>query len=479
MAGCCLAALVVVANLSAETIPLGAPLEIRILQPISSYSTPAGTKITGILISPVSEGGNILVPLGTTIEGEVVSVRRVGLGFAHETAQIELRFDHLVLADHDSVPVQAKITSVENARESINTKGRIQGIRSTSTLSNRASGVVGPLAFGDPIAAIFATAGSASVLRFSEPEITLPAGTELIAELTAPIVLPKDEQTRTPPIAATPAEKEKLSELAEQLPFRTVTDKSHVPSDITNLIFIGSADDVERAFAAADWVQVDTLSAESTYSTIRSVAENQGYKTAPMSTLLLGGQPPVYAYAKTLNTFSKRHHLRVWASSLSWNGETVWTSSSTHDTGIGFSKKNKTFIHLIDTHIDNERAKVVNDFIFTGCVSSVQLVARPWIPKGAKNGTGEELITDGRVAVLQLNDCNDPKNTIEAAGDTLKVHGNRAERVSRQTVLTLRNNILRANVGVMAYSRIRTGVSELRKKDESPRPARSMDVEGD
>ena len=116
IAGCGLAGLVAVANLSAETIPAGTPLEIRIQQPISSYSTPAGTKITGILISPVSEGGNILVPLGTTIEGEVVFVRRVGLGVAHETAQIELRFDHLVLADHGSVPVQVRITSVENAR---------------------------------------------------------------------------------------------------------------------------------------------------------------------------------------------------------------------------------------------------------------------------------------------------------------------------------------------------------------------------
>ena len=184
-----------------------------------------------------------------------------------------------------------------------------------------------------------------------------------------------------------------------------------------------------------------------------------------MSTLLLGDQAPAYAYAKTLNTFSKRHHLRIWASSLEWNKQTVWTSSSTHDTGIGFSKKNKTFIHLIDTHIDNERAKVVNDLIFTGCVSNVQLVARPWLPKDAKNGTGEDLITDGRIAVLQLNDCHGPQETTLLAGDTLPVHGNRADRVSRQTVLTLKNNIMRDNVVVMAYSGIRTGVSELKKKD--------------
>src|SRR5581483_3950674 len=126
-----------------------------------------------------------------TIQGSEVSVRRVGLGFAHETAEVELRFDHLVFSDGTSAPIQVRITSVENARENINKKGRIQGIRSTSTLSNRASGIVGTLAFGDPIAAIFTTAGSASVLRFSEPEITLPSGAELLAEVVAPVDLPE------------------------------------------------------------------------------------------------------------------------------------------------------------------------------------------------------------------------------------------------------------------------------------------------
>jgi opacity protein-like surface antigen len=476
---CCFAALAFAGlHASAESVSVGTKLEIRLQQPISSYATEKGTKISGVLVAPLTEGGEMLLPLGTTVEGSVVAVRKVGLGVVHETARLELRFDRVVLSNGESVPLQCRISEVENARETVDAQGRIQGIRSTATLSNRASGVVGSLAFGDPIAAIFTTAASASILRFSEPEISLPAGTELIAELIAPIVLPKTEPIHVPPIATTPEEKEELSKLVEELPFRTYTDKGHIPSDITNLIFIGSADEVERAFAASDWVQVDSLTAESTYATIRSVAENQGYKSAPMSTLLLGGQAPAYAYAKTLNTFSKRHHLRIWASSLPWSGQTVWTSSSTHDTGIGFSKKNKTFIHLIDSHIDNERAKVVNDLIFTGCVSNVQLVARSWIPKDAKNGTGEDLITDGRIAVLQLNECRIAQDTIETAGDTLRVHGNRVERVSRQTTLTLKNNILRDNVGVMAYSGIRMGISEFKKKD-TPRPQRSMDIEGD
>ncbi len=475
---CCFAVLALAGlHAFADPVSTGTKLEIRLQQPISSYATKQGTRISGVLIAPVTEGGDMLLPLGTTVQGSVVSVRKVGIGVVHETARIQLQFDRVLLSDGKSLPLQCRLTEVENARESVDKEGRIQGIRSTATLSYRASGFVGSLAFGDPIAAIFTTAASASVLRFSEPEIYLPSGTELIAELTSPIVLPKEEEAHVPPIATTNSARNELSDLVEQLPFRTYTEKGHIPSDITNLIFIGSAGAVERAFAASDWVQVDSLTAESTYATIRSVAENQGYKSAPMSTLLLGDQAPTYAYAKTLNTFSKRHHLRIWASSLDWNDQKVWTSSSTHDTGIGFSKKNKTFIHLIDTHIDNERAKVVNDLIFTGCVSAVQLVTRPWIPKDAKNGTGEDLITDGRVAVLQLNDCRGPQDETELASDRLPVHGNRVDRVSRQTVLTIKNNILRDNVGVMAYSGIRTGIKEMKKK-ETPGSPRSMDVDG-
>jgi hypothetical protein len=339
--------------------------------------------------------------------------------------------------------------------------------------------VVGTLAFGDPIAAIFATAGSASVLRFSDPEITLPVGTELLGQLAAPIELPDAEAQTLPPIVTTPDGREQLGAMVHRLPFRTITSgKKEIPSDLTNLAFIGSANALQSAFAASGWVIVDTLTAETTYSTIRSVAENQGYRRAPMSILVLDGKDPDYAYAKTLNTFSKRHHLRIWTTRQTWNGEPVWTSSSTHDVGIGFSKKDKTFIHLIDSNIDNERAKVVNDLIYTGCVSGVQLVTRPWLPEKPKNGTGEDLITDGRIAVLQLNGCEHP---IEEGGGqqiaTLRPHGNRLDRTTRQTVLTLKNNILRDNVGVMAYSGIRYGLDAKKRKESGP--VRQMNVGGE
>ncbi len=479
IAACCFMAVGSVANLAAETIPAGTQLEIRTQQPISSYSTPAGTKITGVLISPVNEGGRILIPLGTTVQGSVVRVRKVGLGLAHETAEIELRFDQLVLSGREPIPIKVRITSVENARESINKRGGIQGIRATSTLSQRASGFVGFLAFGDPIAAIFTTAGSAAVLRFSEPEITLPADTELLAQLAAPVDLPSVLTQTVPPLVTTAEERLQLGDMIHKLPFRTFTEgKKELPSDLTNLAFIGSADALQRAFAASGWVVVDTLTAESTYGTIRSVAENQGYRRAPMSILLLNGKAPDYAYAKTLNTFSKRHHLRIWTSKETWEGQPVWTSSSTHDIGIGFSKKNKTFIHLIDSNIDNERAKVVNDLIYTGCVSGVQLVTRPWLPADAKNGTGEDLITDGRIAVLELNDCRHALTDATASEAlTIRTRGNHLDRTTRQTVLTLKNNLFRDNVVAMGYSGIRYSLDSKKRKETAPQRALNVDGE--
>jgi hypothetical protein len=77
--------------------------------------------------------------------------------------------------------------------------------------------------------------------------------------------------------------------------------------------------------------------------------------------------------------------------------------AATHDTGISFSEKDRTFIHKIDSQIDRERAKVVNDLILTGRVQGVELVDRPNVPQHGQNATGDNLDTDGRIAVLLLH----------------------------------------------------------------------------
>src|SRR5581483_8437816 len=59
----------------------------------------------------------------------------------------------------------------------------------------------------------------------------------------------------------------------------------------------------------------------------------------------------------------------------------------------------------------------------------------------------------------------------------LRTHGNRFDRTTRQTVLTLKNNIMRDNVGVMAYSGIRYGLDAKKRKETAPE--RQMSIDGE
>ncbi len=122
-----------------------------------------------------------------------------------------------------------------------------------------------------------------------------------------------------------------------------------------------------------------------------------------MSVLLLEGQPPDMAWQKGNNTVARRHHLRIFRRPGLFAGKPIWVCSATHDIGIDYSDRDRTFIHRIDSSIDNERAKVVSDLLFTGLVRSIALVDRPEISDDATaltNATGDELKTDGRMAVL-------------------------------------------------------------------------------
>ena len=121
-----------------------------------------------------------------------------------------------------------------------------------------------------------------------------------------------------------------------------------------------------------------------------------------MSILYLDGRPPEMVFEKLNNTFSKRHHLRIWLRPDQYHGRPVWVCAATHDTGIDFSAKDRTFIHKIDSQIDMERLKVVNDLLLTGKVQSLLLVDRPNVPQHGQNATGDNLNTDAKMTVLIL-----------------------------------------------------------------------------
>jgi hypothetical protein len=221
-------------------------------------------------------------------------------------------------------------------------------------------------------------------------------------KLTAALTL-----TGAPPPAADAAlqpvaDPRALIGLVNRQPFQTRAQKPPKESDITTLMFIGSQEELQGAFAGAGWSQASKLGEKSKLETLRALAEDRGYSEAPVSILYLDGRPPDMVFEKTNNTFSKRHHLRIWLRPDPYRGQPVWVCAATHDTGIDFSAKDRTFIHRIDSQIDLERSKVVNDLVLTGKVQSLEMVDRPNVPRNGQNATGDNLTTDGKMAVLIL-----------------------------------------------------------------------------
>jgi opacity protein-like surface antigen len=423
-------------------IPAGTYLAVRLLQPLSSHTTKEGAKITAISINPVVVQGDILIPNGSTITGTVVQANTIGWGFKHETASLTIDWNHAILADGRDLPLHARTSEVENAQEKVNPKGKIQGIRATGTPGYSAENAVLSIAGIDPIAYIFASASGSGVLGFAEPEILYNAGTELVLEYTQPVITSQTYQPAVLPSATTTEARQQLQDFVHALPYRTATQTSNKPSDLTNLVFIGSPESLERAFAAAGWLPVDELNSSSTVRTIKTLSGNHVYTQAPMSMLLLDERKPLFTYSKTTNTFFSRHHLRIFPTAAMDQGGTVLTASSTQDIGIAFSKKQRTFIHVIDEHIDNERSKVVNDLTLTGCVDTVDMIPRPWLPADAYNSTGDRLFTDREVAILHINSCDAAKTTPHIIASAPP----RPERITRDTSLTIRNSIYRGNL---------------------------------
>jgi len=377
---------------AAAQIPTGTELQIRLTSPISSSTGHSGDTFSAVVIAPVIVEGQVAIAQGAAIQGRIPAIAPAAS--SDEAIVVTPEFTSI-----GGAPLHAKLTAVDNARESVDEQGRIVGIVPKQTISARLDQGIGKIAQQYPGFADILGAAKGVFVSEADPNIEYPAGVEMTIALTRPLTW---TGTATQPSVADVQPADRLYALVNAQPFRTVTDQTAVPSDLTNLMFIGSQQELERAFHDAGWSAASRLNGESKFETFRAIAEMRGYREAPVSVLLLNGRPPDLVFQKQNDTFAARHHLRIWQAAARFNGRQVWLCAATHDTGIDFSPENRTFIHKIDSDIDRERAKVVSDLLFTGKVHALALVERDAVPHEAVNGTGDRVQTDGRMAVLEF-----------------------------------------------------------------------------
>jgi hypothetical protein len=391
---------------AATELPEGTAIEIRLKSKVASNKSKPGDAVQAIVLAPVVAGGQMVIPAGSVIQGKVTEATAAREG---ERAGLAIKFGELAGAGQKAVKFAAKITAVDNARETVDDKGRIVGILKSETLSAQTDKLAvqidkGVAKLGEQhqeLASILEAAKGAFLPKTADVDIVYEPGVEMTLELTKKLPFISAVKAACPspgPIA----DEDELAALADREPFQTMAEKPSKPSDITNLMFIGSKKQLEAAFTAAGWATAEALNSKSGLETFRAIAENRGYSQAPVSTLLLDGEKPSVVFQKQNDTFAKRHHIRIWQRPDTFAGQPVWVAAGTHDIDIQFSAQNRTFIHKIDSEIDRERAKVVSDLLLTGQVKGLALVERPAAPQDGENATGDQIKTDGSMAVLLL-----------------------------------------------------------------------------
>lgn len=387
--------LALVAPLMAVEIPAGTELSVRLTDRVASNVSHAKQVVHAVVISPVIEDGRILVPAGSTLTG---TVKEATPAADKTRATMLLSFNELS-EGKKVLKLSSAVASVDNARETVDpATGKILGILGSETLTSRIDQGINKLSQRYGGFAEVLQAAKSLVVKPVDPEIEYEPGVELTLKLTSPLEIPSvpADASRLQPFPSEPA----LIDLVNRHAFRTVAANSGQPSDITNLMFIGTEQQLRDSFEASGWSTAAALSGQSKLETARAIIEQRGYKEAPVSTLLWNGQPPLFVFQKGNNTFAQRHHLRIWQSNAVLQSLPVWICSATHDIGIDFSEQKETFIHRIDPRIDLERAKVASDLLFTGKVASLALVGRPEAPTHTQNATGDTIETDGKMVVI-------------------------------------------------------------------------------
>jgi LssY-like putative type I secretion system component LssY len=373
-------------------LPAGTRLSIRLTTRVSSKASRPGEKVGAMLIAPVEMAGRLVLPAGNPIRGTVKDVKKQG-----GRASLSLDFSELVDADGAALPMDTRITSIEDSRETVTEEGRIVGFKPMRRLPSPFAAFVMVIADVNPVVIGAWAVGRLILRHVQRGAIDYAPGVEMTLALEAPLEIAEPAPV-VPALVAAPA----LSAFVEALPYRTQSAKHHTDSDVTNLLFVGSNEQVAHAFAVAGWTEARSLGLRARLRGLAALVSRRPYHEAAVSRQELESRPPDLVFQKQNNTLAKRHHVRLWRYPDDLDGGAVWVGAATHDVAIVFDRKQRAFTHRIDPRIDLEREKIVNDLQLTGQVAAVVWVDRDDAPLLADGEGDDPMETDRRMAVVEL-----------------------------------------------------------------------------
>lgn len=179
-------------------------------------------------------------------------VKQVRAASATDRSQFEIVFTQISYGVYRA-NLAAILVGLDNAREKVDDKGVINGIDGAETYSSRLNQGIEKLQNNDRfagLAGLIQGAKQALKIQDANPNIDYDPGVEMTLRLTAaldwrgPVAGPEAKLLPFP-------DQNGLIRLVNSQPYRTVAAQPPRPSDMTNLMFIGTEAELRAAFEKA------------------------------------------------------------------------------------------------------------------------------------------------------------------------------------------------------------------------------------
>ena len=186
--------------------------------------------------------------------------------------------------------------------------------------------------------------------------------------------------------------------------------------DPVNLALRGDEAQVHAAMTAAGWTLADDVTLASSVRIIRTTLSRRPYPQAPVSPLFLFERQQDFAYQQAVSAYpSQRHHVRFWRCPQGWRlpgGYLVdWLAAGTYDRRVGLSLMTFQVTHRIDRDIDLERDHIIATLSDGEASPAVERISHFASGYHARNGGGDQMVTDGDLPVVDLRHVAAPAST--------------------------------------------------------------------
>ena len=388
-----LAAGVLAAGRDMAVFPIGTTVSIRFRQPLRGGRDGVGTRVVVQTMNELSDDGCAVVPPYARAVGRV-TLSRGGRWFGGRGA-LAVRFDSLEVRPAAWIAIDAVLDGLEYARDrDLTHTGVVYGSRASVAGRALPVGIAGAVGLdAGPLAVL----GGYWLARRG-PAARITPGQMGTLRLTAPLSVAGESLCRSVTAPRPPAVVPELP----AIPARSAGRGGKVPADPINLVFIGSAADLDSAFRRAGWVAPRHASFGTVSREIVAGLVNRPAVGAPLSRQFLDGRRQDVAYELSGPNARLRHHVRIW---LQDTLAPVWVGAANHDVGVMLNPFKGRFTHRISPAIDEERDRIVRELEATGCGELLDYVDVAGAVREGRNATGQRFVTDGRAAVILLRAC--------------------------------------------------------------------------